>query len=137
MWTCPKCRRDFRHANQNHTCNLVSKEDIFGKRAAFIKDLYNKVIAVIEPLGEFREEAVLPDVIFLKSKSTFLAVKVKKDHLDIEFFLDHLEDDPVVSKWLRASRNRVAHVVPIDNAEDITTQLKSWIKSSYQLISSA
>lgn len=63
-----------------------------------------------------------------------MAIKVKKDHLDIEFFLDHVEDVPPVSKFLQTSKHRVAHIVPIDCTEDITPQLKKWMRSSFDLI---
>ena len=134
MWTCKKCGRAFKNANQQHTCKLISKYDLFIKRPEHLKTLYDKVSAVVKTFGEFREETVLPDVIFFKTKSTFMAVKVKKDHLDIEFFLDHLENVPPVSKYLQTSKNRVAHIVPIDSPQDINSQLKKWMKASYHLI---
>jgi hypothetical protein len=134
MWVCPNCSRRFRNANQNHTCHLISKDDLFIKRPAHLKSLYEKIIDVVQRFGNFREETVMPDVIFFKTKSTFMAVKVKKDHLDIEFFLDHLENIPPVSKYLQTSKHRVAHVVPIDNEEDIDPQLMRWMKHSYDLI---
>ena len=52
-------------------------------------------------------------MIFIKTKSTFMAVKVKRDRLDVDFFLDHLENVPLVSKYLQTSKHRVAHVVPV------------------------
>jgi len=135
MWICPKCGRSFKRKDQQHTCTLISKESLFAKRSSGLKNLYDKIVKQVERFGEYREEAVNPDVIFFKTKSSFLAVKVRKDHLDIEFFLDHLEDVPPVSKYLQTSRYRVAHVVPIDNEEDINDQLINWIKSSYKLVS--
>ncbi len=135
MWTCPKCGRSFKRKDQQHTCTLISKESLFAKRLPGLKNLYSKIVKEVKKFGEYREETVNPDVIFFKTKSTFLAVKVKKDHLDIEFFLDHLEDVPPVSKYLQTSKHRVAHVVPIDSAEEINEQLISWIKNSYQLVS--
>ena len=134
MWTCPKCKRSFKRKDQQHTCNLISKEQLFAKRPADLKKLYDQIVKVVRKFGEHREETVKPDVIFFKTKSTFLAVKVKKDHLDIEFFLDHLEDQPPVSKFLQTSKHRVAHLVPIDDPEDINQQLIGWMKSSYELI---
>jgi predicted transport protein len=135
MWTCPGCGRSFKRKNQQHTCTLISKENLFAKRPPELKSLYGRIVKELQTFGDYREETVNPDVIFFKTKSTFLAVKVKKDHLDIEFFLDHLEDVPPVSKYLRTSRNRVAHVVPIDSAEEINEQLIGWIKNSYELVS--
>lgn len=134
MWSCPTCGRSFRNANQLHTCTLVRKEDLFAKRPVALKKLCEQVLAVTSSFGPYREEAVRPDVIFLKTKSTFMAIKVKKDHLDIEFFLDHIEDTPPVSKFLLTSKHRVAHIVPIDSRSDINAQLKKWMRTSYDLI---
>jgi hypothetical protein len=113
---------------------LISKDDLFIKRPPQLRSLYKKIVELVQQFGDFREETVLPDVIFFKTKSSFLAVKVKKDHLDIEFFLDHLENIPPVSKYLQTSKHRVAHVVPIDNEKDIDKQLIAWMKHSYELI---
>ena len=137
MWTCPKCRRKFRNANQLHSCNLVDKESFFERRPPHFKKLYQIIRDHVKDLGEFREEAVLPDVIFFKTKSTFLAIKVKKAWLDIEFFLDHLEEEPPVKKYLQTSKRRFAHLVSIDEEEDINNQLIEWIRESYELIGSA
>jgi Domain of unknown function (DUF5655) len=134
MWTCPNCGRSFKNANQNHTCRLISKDDLFKKRPVQLRSLYKKIFEIVRQFGDFREETVPPDVIFFKTRSTFLAVKVKKDHLDIEFFLDHIEDAPPVSKYLQTSKNRVAHIVPIDSGKDINRQLIAWMKHSYELI---
>jgi len=134
MWTCPKCKRSFKNANQNHSCILVSKEDLFAKRPALLKQLYKKIVAIVNPLGEYREETVMPDVIYFKTKSTFLAVKVRKDHLEVEFFLDHHENDPSIARWLQTSKHRFAHVVPVDSEEDITNQLTEWIEHSWHLV---
>lgn len=135
MWTCPKCNRQFRNTNQIHTCKLVDKETFFLRRPAHFRDLYKTIKSYVTSLGNFREEAVEPDVIFFKTKSTFLALKVKKAWLDIEFFLDHLEDVPPVKKYLQTSKRRFAHLVSIDSKEDIDHQLLDWIRASYELIS--
>ena len=92
MWTCPKCTRTFRNTNQAHTCKLVSKKDFFVKRPPHLRTLFNAIVKVVKGFGEYREEAVAPDVIFLKTKSTFLAVKVKRDNLDFAFLLEHLKE---------------------------------------------
>ncbi|MEZ4959100.1 MAG: DUF5655 domain-containing protein [Saprospiraceae bacterium] len=137
MWTCPNCQRTFKNENQAHGCHRIDKMDFFAKRPAFLWELYKKVVEGARAFGEFREEAVPPDVIFFKTKSTFLAVKVKKDHLDIAFFLDHVEDVPPMSKYLQTSKRRVVHIVPVDSAEEINVQLLEWMRASYELITNA
>lgn len=135
MWTCPKCKRTFKRRDQNHSCVLISRDILFTRRPPELKSLYEKVVKIVKGFGDYKEETVLPDVIFFKTKSTFLAVKVKKDRLEIEFFLDHIENEPPISKYLQTSKHRVAHVVPVDSAGDINRQLSNWMKESYHLIS--
>ena len=134
MWTCPKCKRRFKRKNQQHSCTLISSDSLFDKRGPSLKKIYDKIVKEVTKLGKYREEAVKPDVIFFKTKSTFLGVKVKKDHLEVEFFLEKLEDVPPVSKYLQTSKNRVVHLVPIDQLKDINPQLIDWIKRSYILV---
>jgi predicted transport protein len=135
MWTCPKCGRTFKRKDQQHTCTLISKDNLFVNRPPRLKELYERIVKRVRKFGDYREETVNPNVIFFKTKSTFLAIKVKKDHLEIEFFLDHLENVPPVSKYLQTSKHRVAHVVPIDSEEEINEQMIEWMKTSYMLVS--
>jgi len=134
MWICPKCNRSFKHENQNHGCRLIDKEGLFTKRPPLLKELYKKVKDIVDGFGEYREETLPPDVIFFKTKSSFLAVKVKKDHIEVEFFLDQVEDVPPVAKFLQTSKHRVAHVVKVDDEKDIDAQLIGWMRASYDLI---
>ena len=134
MWTCSNCNRSFKRRDQLHSCVLMAKEDLFAKRPAELKKLYELLVKDLKILGEYRVETIPPDVIFFKTKSTFLAVKVKKSFLEVEFFLNHHENSPVVSKFLQTSKHRFVHVVPVDRKEDLTRQLFSWIEHSYQLV---
>jgi Domain of unknown function (DUF5655) len=134
MWVCPTCGRSFRNANQSHSCKLMQKEDLFAKRPPEFRAVYKKILSVVKPLGKFREESVPPDIVFFKTNSTFLAVKIKRDHVDIEFFLDHLENIAPVSKYLQTSTHRFVHMVSVDSSADIDSRLANWIKQSYQLI---
>jgi hypothetical protein len=113
---------------------LIDKERLFSKRPSQLKTVYKKIVSVVKKLGEFREETVPPDTIFFKTISSFLGVKVKSDHLEVEFFLDHLDDSPIVVKHLQTSANRVVHVVKVDGPDDIDEQLANWIRHCYQLI---
>jgi hypothetical protein len=135
MWSCPHCGRSFKRLNQQHSCVLVRKEDLFAKRAPALKVLYQMIRDYVTTLGPFQEEAHRPDTIYYKATSNFLAVKLKKASLEVEFFLDHHDPAPVVSKWLQTSRHRFAHVVPVDHPENIDEQLRGWIRASYLLVS--
>ena len=55
--------------------------------------------------------------------------------MEVEFFLDHREEAPSISKFLQTSKNRYAHIVPINLEEDLTPAVLAWIRESYILIS--
>lgn len=135
MWVCSNCGRSFKRKDQNHSCVLISTDSLFEKRPAELRQLYKLICKEVKKFGSYKEETVKPDVIFFKTKSTFLGIKVKKDHLEIEFFLDRLEDIPPVFKYLQTSKNRIVHVVAIDNNDEVNSQLINWIKHSYNLVS--
>jgi len=134
MWTCILCNRCFRNINQRHSCKPVSKEKISGTISPALQTLYKKIIKTIGRFGPYREELVGKNVIYFKTASTFMAIKLKKDHLDVEFFLDHKMDVPVVSKMLQTSANRIAYTVPVSSIEDINHELASWLNHSYELV---
>lgn len=134
MWTCPTCTRKFRNTNQHHTCQLVKVEEIFANRPPILLAIYHRILAVADTFGDYRIEPIPYEVIRLKTKSTFVSIKRKKDHLEVSFYLDHLEDVLPVSKHRRMSAKRVVHVVPVDSLEDIDNQLIDWMRASYDLI---
>ena len=135
MWICPSCSRHFKNTNQHHSCKTVAKKLLFNRRPIYLQDLYELIYCEILRFGEFREEAVPPNVLYYKTRSTFMAIKVKSRWLDIEFFLEEIEDVPPVKRYLQISKNRVVHIVSIDNPKDINQQLINWMLRSYQLIS--
>ena len=137
MWTCPNCKRQFRNRNQVHGCHNLKVEDLLLKRSKIINQLYHSLNEYISSLSKIRLEAVPPDVVFYKTETTFLALKLKTKWIDIEFFLNHHDDHPLVKKWLQTSKNRFVHIVSIDSMDEIDDQIKKWIRLSHQLITSA
>ena len=135
MWTCRVCNRVFKRRGQPHSCKLVSSADFFDRRPPVFQKLYFIIINSLQLLGPYSEEAIPPDRIFFKSGSTFLGLRLKKNYMEVEFFLDHREEEPSISKFLQTSKNRYAHVVPVSQEEDLSPAVLAWIRESYFLIS--
>jgi hypothetical protein len=74
------------------------------------------------------------NAIIVSSTSTFLAVKPKRDHADIEFLLDHEVNEFPVLKTFRVSRSRVAHFTRIGDPGDVDEQLMGWLKEAYETV---
>lgn len=133
MWTCPNCKRQFKNNNQSHGCHQITMESLLQKRSSTIGHLYKEFHSYLS-FSDYRREVVPPDVIFYKTSSTFLAVKLKTRWIEIEFFLDYYLDHPVIKKWLQTSKRRYVYVIAIDEGSDITKELLGWVEYSYQLI---
>jgi len=50
MWTCPKCKRSFKKANQSHSCILITEESLFIKRSPELKELYDKIVMEVNEM---------------------------------------------------------------------------------------
>lgn len=132
MWICPNCNRGFRAKNQSHSCAVYSFDAHFANKSPVVKATFNRLTEVVDSIGEVNIN-VLRSAIFLKTDSTFLEIKVKKDYLIIAFFMDTEINEFPVSSTLQISRNRIVHTIHLEKPEDITPQIIAWLEHSYKL----
>ena len=71
------------------------------------------------------------NAILIAATSTFLAVKPKKDHVDIEFILDREIQDFPVHKTVRISRFKAANFIKLGSPEDVDGMIGRWIGEAY------
>lgn len=122
-WVCPRCKKEFKHAKQAHSCTVVDVEKHFeGKvpcvRAAFDRLMRNPVQSYIQA----------------KAATTFISIRARKDHLIGEFLLKDEVNYYPNFKTFRYSKNRVAHLTMLGTPKDVTKQLLRWLKQSYELV---
>lgn len=132
-WDCPICRRNFKKENQQHSC--VNNHII-----EHIQKLKPEIIPVFEKLHQYIicfENVKVSSVktfILYSSKSIFLSLKIKREHIEIEFFANTAINEFPVFKTLQISKNRIVHSVKLDTVENIDEQLMNWIIESYELV---
>jgi len=132
MWTCPNCQRFFRNANQYHSCATGSLDDHFINKQPYIKEIYNRLIEMLAPIGPTQLQ-VIKSAIYLKKRSTFVAIKARKDHLMIEFSLNKEMTHVKIEKTIRLSAHRIVHVIHLARVDDIDPQLIQWLGQAYSL----
>ncbi len=135
-WTCPDCGKSFRNRNQWHSCYTLNLEDHLRNKSEEIKNIVNDLLIEIGQFGPIELNPV-KSVIQVKAGATFLSIKPKKDYIELEFQLGQEIDQFPIHRTIRISRNRVLHLLYIQNQEDINDQLLDWIKSSYLLVSAS
>ncbi|SDN10132.1 hypothetical protein SAMN05421813_14118 [Daejeonella rubra] len=132
LWKCPKCGRQFERPNQAHSCKTYPLELHFkGKDASRIiyENLYEKIKKV---LGFYKVES-LECCIHFVSTSTFVAVKILKHKLQIDFSLSQELKNKRFVKAIKLSEHRFLYLLEITNEEEIDNELVNWIKEAHEL----
>ena len=132
FWKCPRCGREFERHNQAHSCKIYPLELHFnGKDAS--KTLYKKLCNEIrKENGPFKVES-LECCIHLVSTSTFAAIKILQNKLQIDFSLNHEIKNKRFIKSLKMSEHRFLYLLEIRNEEEIDDELLNWIKEAKEL----
>jgi hypothetical protein len=98
-----------------------------------VRETVEKILAELHDVGDVTIESV-KTVIQVKAGATFLSMKPKKDHVEIEFQLGREIREFPVYRSLRVSRNRVVHLAVIEDPADVDSTLVGWLRESYELI---
>lgn len=133
MWTCPECGKKFRNRNQWHSCYRFSLDDHLIKKSENIRSTILLLIRNIEQFGPLQLNPVKSSI-QVKAGATFLSIRAKKDHVELEFQLGRQIDDFPVHRVVRISGKRYLHFVYIQDPDDVDETLLGWLKESYGLI---
>jgi hypothetical protein len=136
MWTCPECGKIFRNKNQYHSCYRLSLDDHLKYKPEHIRNTVLELVRRLEEFGPIRLNPVKSSI-QVKAGATFLSIRPKKDHVEIEFQLPRLIEDFPVHRAIRISGNRVLHFVFLQDPGDVNDLLIDWLKESYRLVSKA
>ena len=132
-WTCPDCGKTFRNRNQWHSCYTLDLEDHLRNKPEEIGRLINRLISSIESFGPIELNPV-KSTIQVKAGATFLSIKPRKDHVELEFQLSEVIEQFPIHHHIQISGKRVLHFLYLSSPEDISDQLIQWLKASYELV---
>lgn len=128
-WICPFCKRKFSSANQSHSCATYPLEHHFEKRPGWYREAFDNITRHL-----IHKETVsvtsLKNTILFADRCTFLAFKPKAGHIDLEFVLSEEHNLFPIHKTIRISKNRVAHFVAIDSADQIDQHMIGLINAA-------
>ncbi len=132
-WKCPVCTKEFKHNNQWHSCAQRSVEDLFRNKSPELRALYDTIILAVTQAGPIQLHPVKTSI-QVRSNATFLSIRPKRRHLEIEFQLGRCVEDFPVYKTIRISKNRVMHYAVLESADDLSGQVLGLLRESYRLI---
>ena len=132
LWTCPECGRQFERRGQSHSCSVFPLELHFaGKPAGRL--LYEKFKkAVKKQVGTFKIES-LECCIHFVSTSTFVAVKIFKSKIQVDFSLADRIKGKRLKLAVQMSAHRYLYYVDIIREDEIDAELMGWIQMAYDI----
>ncbi|MFC1624803.1 DUF5655 domain-containing protein [Patescibacteria group bacterium] len=132
MWTCSKCGRIFKKANQPHTCKKISLEKHFENKEE-AREIFNYLVEQIgSNIGECKIISI-PCCVHLFGKYEFLAALPKKDRLEIRFALGRKIDSPRLKQCVPMSAKVFKNCFDISSKKEIDKEFIVWLKESYHL----
>ena len=131
-WNCPKCGRQFKHATNYHSCVRVNADKHFINKKPNVRAVYEKILKETKKFGKVNVSPVQTSIM-LKNISTFLGMHLRKDSMDVSFFLPEETNEFPVHKTFRYGKNKIAHTLRIERTSEVDKQLVKWMKISYNL----
>lgn len=133
-WRCPQCNRKFRNTNQSHSCVNKRVDDHFIGKNMHVKATYDTLEFKLKSMINFNIHPVLNAIMFT-TDATFLAIKPKKNWIDLEFVLNYEANEFPVHKVVKVNNERYAHFIRVQEPKDIDEQLIRWVRKAHELIS--
>jgi hypothetical protein len=132
MWTCPNCNRQFKNKNQDHSCMVTPIESHFFNKEPGVKATFEKLSHEVSNFGPMTVNSVKHAILFTRG-SHFLAVKPKRNWLDIEFVLPYPVEEFPIYKTVQASKYKWAHFIRLEAKSEVDELLHRWLKEAYEL----
>ena len=131
-WRCPECGRQFRQRTREHSCDVMTLSHHLDRASPEVRDGYQAVIDLLSSLGPFRVVPV-KTMIVLTAMRNFGGITVRKESLDLGFFLERALDHARVHKSERLSPRKYAHHVRVAGPQDVDSEIAEWLREAYAL----
>ena len=129
LWTCPRCRRQFKNRNQAHSCGQFTVQQLLDGKPQEIVELYEGFDDLIRKCGEVVVAPTKTRILF-KVRTVFATVAVSKNWLDVVFVLGRRLKHRRIKK-AQEEYPGIVHFLRVENEEDLDADLASWLQEAY------
>jgi hypothetical protein len=129
LWTCPRCRRQFKNRKQAHSCGQFTVDQLLDGKPQEVVEMYERLDALIRRCGEVVVAPTKTRVLF-KVRAVFASVGVSKNWLDVVFVLGRRLKHRRIKK-AQEEYPGIVHFLRIEKVDDLDTDLTSWLQEAY------
>jgi Domain of unknown function (DUF5655) len=129
LWTCPRCRRQFKNRNQAHSCGQFTVQQLLDGKPQEVVELYERLDRLIASCGEVVIAPTKTRVLF-KVRTVFATVAVSKNWLDVVFVLGRRLKHRRIKK-AQEEYPGIVHFLRIENEDDLDADLTNWLQEAH------
>ena len=129
LWTCPRCRRQFKNRSQAHSCGQFTVEQLLDGKPPEVVELYEQLDRMIGSCGDVVVAPTKTRVLF-KVRTVFATVAVNKNWLDVVFVLGRRLKHRRIKK-AQDEYPGIVHFLRVEKEEDLDADLASWLQEAY------
>jgi len=130
MWTCPKCERVFKTANQSHSCVPQDLGILFLDKPDHLVLAFDGIMSAVLQ-WEPNAMGASKNAIVFTNKKAWLIVRPMSKELDLKIYYDEIIPSPLVKKTTEY-RGKHAHHIRIKEEIEITPQLLALLRKGFE-----
>ena len=130
LCVCPHCGNEFVNRNQYHSCKRHKIDDAFAGKPSFVRELYDRLAAMIGAMGPVK---VIPyrDKVSFMVRVRFAGAVPRKNWLDVAFWTTRRIDHRRFHKIETLKPDVHLHLLRVTDASQLDAELTSWLRESY------
>jgi hypothetical protein len=129
LWTCPRCRRQFKNRNQAHSCGQFTVEQLLDGKPPEVIELFVRLAELVLRCGPVVVAPTKTRVLF-KVRTVFATVAVLNHWLDLVLVLGRRLKHRRIKK-AQEEYPGIVHFLRVEKAEELDDDLASWLQEAY------
>ncbi len=132
MWTCPKCERKIKHANQWHNCVKVELDSLFEGKEEQLIYAFDRILSEIMDWDGVAVSATANCIVFVHNQ-TFLIIRPMKKQLDLKFYSKVESTEFPIIKSIAYGGKFVNHI-RVSSVDELTPEIFKYLRDSFLLL---
>ncbi|HEY7499234.1 MAG TPA: DUF5655 domain-containing protein [Vicinamibacterales bacterium] len=128
---CYHCKQ-WIEEGEAHDCWTTTEAALTRDLSEDLQDAWERLRETAVELGDQRIYASHNSIMFSRD-SCYFFVRPKKTFLEVCVFLGRTVRSPQVRRVVRASRSKMAHIIPITHRDEVEAPVTDWIREAYEL----
>jgi hypothetical protein len=126
---CYHCKKTIL-GGEEHDCWTTTEAALTSGLSEDLRDAWLRLREMAASLGDQRIYASHNSIMFARA-SCYCFVRPKRSYLELCVFLGREVNSPQVRRIDRASKSKLAHLIPIRHRDEVEAPITDWLREAY------